>query len=227
MNNKIPVIAIDGLSGSGKGSVSKLLAKRLNWHLLDSGALYRAVALLVIEQNLSLDDLPKLISVAENMQIEFVGIDNSQSQKILLNKRDISEVIRLEDCGNLASRIAAIPEIRSVLIDRQRSLRQAPGLVADGRDMGTKVFKDANLKIFLTADPEERAKRRLLQLQDLGISATLSSVLADLKARDLRDSERPVSPLKPDADAVIIDTTKLSIDEVLQQILAHVKSMHN
>ena len=221
----IPVITIDGPSGAGKGAVSSLLAERLGWHFLDSGAIYRALALVVIRKKIPQDNISMLVAVEKELNIQFVKQPGS-SQKIMLVGEDITNAIRQEECGNVASRISGFPEVRAVLIARQHSFCQSPGLVADGRDMGTVVFPKAAFKFFLTASVRERARRRLLQLQDQGINATLDEILKDLAARDERDFKRAVSPLKPDPDAVIIDTTKLSIDEVLQQILAHVKNMH-
>lgn len=220
----IPVVTIDGTSGAGKGEISRLLAAELTWHLLDSGAIYRALALLVIRKRIALDNIPLLVISGKELEVQFVT-SSGASQKTILAGQDVTMAIRSAECGDLASKIAAIPEVRAVLIQHQRSLRRLPGLVADGRDMGTVVFPDALLKIFLTASVKERARRRLLQLQDQGINATLDTVLMDLEARDERDIKRVVSPLKPDPAAVIIDTTKFGINEVLQQILAHVKNM--
>jgi len=225
MTKNIPVIAIDGPCGSGKGAVSKMLAEKLGWHLLDSGAIYRILTLAVMRKNIPLDDVDALVEAGRGLNIEFINLPD-KPQKILLDGEDITTAIRQEECGINASKISSYAEIRSLLIEYQRSFRKPPGLVADGRDMGTVVFPDASLKVFLTATVEERAKRRLLQLQSQGISATLSTVLEELAARDKRDANRSVAPMKPDIDAVIIDTTKLSINEVLQQILAHVNNMH-
>lgn len=222
--NKIPVITIDGPSGVGKGAISQLLANSLHWHFLDSGAIYRALALVVIEHKLAMDDQRMLADIGRGLDVEFIT-SVGLPQKIMLNGKDVSLAIRAEECAGIASKIAALPEVRMALIECQRSFCRLPGLVADGRDMGTVVFPDAKLKLFLTADLEERAKRRLLQLQDQNINATLDTVLGDLASRDKRDSARVIAPLKPDSAAVIIDTTKLSIDEVLQQVLAHVKGM--
>lgn len=220
--NNIPIITIDGSSGSGKGAISYLLAKKLNWHLLDSGAVYRVLAFASMKKHISSNDIPALISLAKNLNIEFIS-HGEVAQKIIFEGEDVTTLIRQEECGNVASKIASFPEVRAILVDYQRSFCKVPGLIADGRDMGTVIFPDAMVKIFLTAAVEERAKRRLLQLQDQGINATLGDVLRDLVARDKRDCNRLVSPLKPHPAAMIIDTTKLSINEVLQQVLVHVK----
>lgn len=220
----VPVITIDGTSSAGKGVISRLLAERLQWHFLDSGAIYRVLALVAMRNKIPIDDIPLLVAAAKDLNIHFIS-QPELPPKVILTDEDVTSIIRQEEYGNVASRISSFQEVRSILIAKQRSFCNFPGLVADGRDMGTVVFPNARLKFFLTASAEERAKRRLLQLQDQGINATLSTILADLTARDQRDCKRVVSPLKPDPAAMIIDTTKLSIDEVLQKILAHVKSM--
>lgn len=210
----IPVITIDGPSGSGKGTVGELLAKKLEWHFLDSGALYRALALTALKQRINLTDASSLKELAVNLDIEFI-----LDCKIILKGQDVSREIRTEKCGLAASKVAVLPEIRKVLLKRQRDFRQKPGLVADGRDMGAVVFPDAQLKIFLTASQKERAERRYRQLQEQGINVSLHDVFQDLLNRDRRDELRNVAPLKPASDAKIIDTTKLSIDKVLRKIL--------
>jgi CMP/dCMP kinase len=220
----VPLITIDGPSGSGKGAIGKLLAEKLEWGFLDSGAVYRVLALSIIINNIQLDDVSALVSVAKTLNAEFINLPKSP-QKIILNNEDVTSLIRSEECGIVASKIATIGEVRTAINSFLQGFDKLPGLVADGRDMGTVVFPHAGLKIFLTATPEERAQRRLLQLQDKGIDATLGSVLQDLVERDARDERRVISPLRPDPTAVIIDTTKLSIDEVLRIILAHVKNM--
>lgn len=223
--HEIPVITIDGLSGSGKGTIGQLLAENLSWHFLDSGAIYRILALELLTHKVSITDLAAVTRIANNLNIKFIPNPGSPP-KIILNGVEVTTLIRSSECGNLASKIAAISGVRALLLESQRAFCKLPGLAADGRDMGTVVFPYAQLKIFLVADLNIRGERRLQQLQAQGINATLSNVLQDLAARDGRDSDRVCSPLKPDPAAVIVDTTKLKIDEVLQQILAHVNNMH-
>jgi len=206
----IPVITIDGPSGSGKGTVGELLAKKLGWRFLDSGALYRALALTALKRDVDLTDVFSLKELAINLDIEFI-----LDCRILLKGQDVSREIRTEECSLAASKVAVLPEIRKVLLKRQRDFRQKPGLVADGRDMGTVVFPDAQLKIFLIASQKERAERRYRQLQEQKINVSLHDVFQDLQKRDKRDELR----LKPASDAKVIDTTKLSIDKVLRKIL--------
>lgn len=222
----IPVVTIDGPSSAGKGALSKRLAEKLGWHFLDSGAIYRVLGFALIAKNIPSSDIPAIINVAKTLEVSFTPKAGSFTQVVKYAGQDVTHAIREQKCGEVASKIASLPEVRSILVGLQRSFLKSPGLVADGRDMGTVVFPRAKLKIFLTASIEERAKRRLLQLQEQGINATLDTVLEDLAARDRRDRDRVVSPLVPDADAVIIDNTKLTIDEVLQQVLAHVKNVH-
>jgi len=218
-----PIITIDGPSSSGKGTIGKALAEKLGLNFLDSGAVYRVLALVILKKNIPLDDVDALVDAVNALQVTFVD-QPQENQKVILEGEEVTSSIRSEECGLVASKIATIAEIRTALVLFLRGFNKPPGLVADGRDMGTVVFPNATLKIFLTASPEERAKRRLLQLQARGINATLPSVLQGLTERDLRDESRTVSPLKPDPTAVIIDTTKLSIDEVLQAIIsAYVK----
>ena len=215
--SEIPVIAIDGPSGSGKGAISQWLAGRLRWHLLDSGALYRLLALAAQQQAVDPADADALVGLALKMDIEF-DAQGAGGVITFLSGKDVSMALRTEDCGRDASRVAAIPAVRSALLDRQRAFRQPPGLVADGRDMGTVVFPDAVLKIFLTASPGERARRRHKQLNQKGISANLAALSEEIRARDERDQKRAVSPLKPANDAVILDTTHLSIEQVCQTV---------
>lgn len=224
MTTNIPIITIDGPSGSGKGTISKLLAEKLGWHFLDSGAVYRVLALSIIKNNVKLDDIPALINLAKSLNAEFIDYPGLV-QKIIFEKEDVTDAIRYEECGVMASKVAAIAEVRAALTSFLQGFSRLPGLVADGRDMGTKIFPNAQLKIFLTASVEERAKRRLLQLQGSGINATLVAVLQALMERDARDASRVAAPLKPDPAAVIVDTTKLSIYEALQLILAHAKTI--
>ena len=208
-----PVIAIDGPSASGKGTVAQAVASALGWHYLDSGALYRLVALAALRSGTALFDKSALGAMAANLDAEFCGCE------ILLNKQIVTEDIRSEECGNAASAVAAIPEVREGLLQRQRAYRQAPGLVADGRDMGSVVFPDARLKVFLTATAETRAERRYKQLIDKGIVATLQSLLRDLKERDARDQSRSVAPLQQNPDARLLDTTGMSVATATGQVL--------
>ena len=216
----IPVIAIDGPSGSGKGTLSRLLAAKLGWHFLDSGALYRLVALAARHHAVSLEDEVSLQTLAAHLDVEFEAVDGGVESRIVLEGEDVTQTIRAEQVGRDASQVAALPAVRQALLQRQRACRVSPGLVADGRDMGTAVFPDAGLKVFLTASREERARRRYNQLNEKGIDANLQRILSDLETRDTRDSERSVSPLRPAEDAVVIDTTGVTIDDVVTQILA-------
>jgi CMP/dCMP kinase len=206
MPNEIPVLTIDGPSGSGKGTISLAVAKRLGWHYLDSGALYRAVGVAAGWADLDLDDAGALVRCTFDTDIGF--------------RDDATDELRTETAGAAASAIAAIPAVRAALKDRQRAFRQAPGLVADGRDMGTVIFPDAGIKVFLTASAEERAERRYKQLKDKGVSVTLDGLLREILARDARDANRAVAPLRPAEDAVRIDTTGLGIEAVVERVLA-------
>ena len=212
----IPVITIDGPSGSGKGTVAVRIAEELGFTLLDSGALYRSVGIAALRDEIDLRDHQQIAELARHLNIEF-GVSSPDS--VWLDGEDVSLEIRTDIGSELASQIGAIPAAREALYERQLAFRKAPGLVADGRDMGTVVFQDAIIKIYLTARPEERAQRRYKQLIDKGIDASLPDLLRDLKERDARDSERPISPLKPAKDAVVLDTTDLHIDQVVEQVL--------
>ena len=213
--NYIPVIAIDGPSASGKGTVAQRVAAKLGFHYLDSGALYRLVALVAMRSGADLGDEKKLSEVARDLDVVFKG------SEIQLGSEDVADAIRSEACGNVASRIAAYPAVRAALLARQRAFRQLPGLVTDGRDMGSVVFPEAALKIFLTASAEARAERRYKQLMAKGIDANIATLLQDIQERDARDSNRSVAPLQLGADTNLLDTTSLSIaqavDSVLQQ----------
>jgi len=218
VDTDIPVIAIDGPGGSGKGTITTRLANHLGWHFLDSGALYRLTALAVMKEQAELDDEATLGEIAAKLNIRFET--EGGSVRALLDEEDVSDRLRQEDTGVLASRIAAIPAVRAALAGRQRRFRQFPGLVADGRDMGTVIFPDARLKIFLTASAEIRAERRYKQLKDKGESVNLTRLLREIKARDLRDQSRSVAPLRPAEDAVIIDSTNMNIDEVFDKVVS-------
>lgn len=216
----VTVIAIDGPSGSGKGSIALMVARRLGFHVLDSGALYRLLALQAIGQGIAADDEAALAAVAADLPASFEEGAPGEPARVLLAGRDVGDRIREEDVGQFASRIAAFPAVRSALLDRQRAFAGTPGLVADGRDMGTVVFPAAPLKIFLDADVEERARRREKQLLGQGVSANFARLVDELRARDDRDRNRPVAPLRPAADAVVIDSTHLGREEVFQQVMA-------
>ncbi len=214
------MITIDGPSGSGKGTLSRLVAGRLGWHFLDSGALYRLVALAARHHAVLLEDEVSLTTLAAHLDVEFEAVDGGVDCRIVLEGEDVDNAIRTEQCGRDASVVAALPTVRQALLERQRAFQVVPGLVADGRDMGTVVFPEAKLKLFLTASREERARRRYNQLNEKGIDANLQRILSDLETRDARDSERSVSPLRPANDAVVVDTTGIAINDVVMQILA-------
>lgn len=220
--SKVPVITIDGASGTGKGTICLLLANHLGWHVLDSGALYRVLAFAAQKQNVALDDESALEQLAESLPVRFVDREKGLPDIILENK-PVTDAIRTEQVGNGASIVAALPAVRSALLNRQRAFRQPPGLVADGRDMGTIVFPDAELKIFLMASPKERALRRYHQLKVKGLNVTLSQLELELQERDKRDQGRAVAPLRPAIDAVCIDTDALTIEQVIERILYEIK----
>lgn len=221
MNSKAPVITVDGPGGTGKGTLCGHLSEILGWHLLDSGALYRVLGYAVQQKQVNLEDIPSLVKTAHELDLDFKK--SGELVSVLLEGKDISAQIRTEESGNIASKVAAIPEVRVALFERQQSFRQSPGLVADGRDMGTVIFPDADLKIFLTASPEVRARRRYKQLKEKGNDANLAHLLEEIAERDRRDSQRQVAPLKPAEDAVIIDTSDLSIEQVIAKVLTLVK----
>jgi cytidylate kinase len=214
----VPVITIDGPSGSGKGTVSRAVAKALGWSLLDSGALYRLVALGGRRASISLDDGPALGQLAGRIGIQF-GSDSAGNEVVWLDGQDVTRAIRTEEAGSDASKVAALPVVRAALLDRQRRFAVAPGLVADGRDMGTVVFPHARPKIFLTASPAERALRRYKQLKEKGVAANLAALSLEIAERDRRDSTRTASPLVASADATMLDTTGMSVDGVIGRVL--------
>ena len=219
--SKIPVITIDGPGGSGKGTISTSLSVFLGFHLLDSGALYRLAALAAIKQGISLDNEIALGEVAEGLNISFVT--NENGVRTMLDDEDVSDALRYESTGTAASKIASMPAVRAALVKRQRRFLRPPGLVADGRDMGTVIFPGAELKVFLTASAEIRAERRYKQLKEKGEKVKLSRLFREIKARDLRDQSRSIAPLRPAEDAVIIDSSELSINEVLDIVKAMIK----
>jgi len=211
---------VDGPGGSGKGTITQMLARKLGWHLLDSGALYRLTALAAERQGVALDNEPALVAVAASLDVTFEPTPPGEPAKVLLAGEDVNAAIRTEQCGNNASKVAVMQSVRDALLQRQRDFRQAPGLVADGRDMGTVVFPDAPVKIFLTASAEERAQRRFSQLLQAGVDVSIANVLEEIRVRDERDMNRSAAPLKPADDAQVIDSTGLSIEEVLDRCMA-------
>ena len=218
-----PVITVDGPSGSGKGTLCQHLAQHLGWSLLDSGALYRLVGLAGVKHGIPLDAEAPLSELARNLDVRFEPGVAGEPTAVVLEGEDVSDEVRSESSGALASQVAVLPRVREALLGRQKAFATAPGLVADGRDMGTVVFTGAPLKIFLIASAEERAERRYKQLINKGESVSLAALLEDIRARDKRDSEREVAPLKPAEDAVILDSSGLGIDEVFDHVLALVR----
>lgn len=211
--NEVPIITVDGPSGSGKGTISQRVAEALGWHFLDSGAIYRVLGLMASRAGIGGDDVDKLVLMAENMPLSFDG------DRVLLAQEEVTDAIRTETAGNQASKVAAIPRVREALLAWQRNYARAPGLVADGRDMGTVVFPQAQVKIFLTASPEERAKRRYKQLKGKGLGVNLAGLIEEIRERDERDSQRAVAPLRASASALSLDSTNLTIDEVYTQVM--------
>jgi cytidylate kinase len=219
----VPVLTIDGPSGSGKGTISRLVADRLAWRMLDSGALYRAVGYVAGAEGLDLSDAEAVTRCALSTKIRFKAALDGGETHVLVNGHDATDELRTETAAAAASAIASIPSVRQALVELQLSFRKAPGLVADGRDMGTVIFPDAQYKVFLTASAQERARRRYKQLKEKGLSVTLASLLREIEARDARDASRTVAPLKPAADAVLVDTTGMDIDSVVAKVLAVVQ----
>jgi cytidylate kinase len=219
--HQYPVITIDGASGTGKGTVSQLLAAHLGWNFLDSGALYRVLAIAAQKHSVALDNEKALEVLGEHLDVQFIA-NPDKSPQIILESEDITTTIRTELVGNMASIVAALPAVRASLLSRQRAFRETPGLVTDGRDMGTVVFPDAEYKFFLTASPEIRAARRHKQLKEQGLDVNLGGLLEELRLRDKRDSERAIAPLKPAEDAIIIDTDHLPVPQVVTKILEEI-----
>ena len=220
----IPVLTIDGPSGVGKGTVAYIMSQKLHWNLLDSGAIYRAFAVAATNREIEIDNVDDLLKLAINLDLKFQSDPDQNNLNIYLDNVEISAELRTEKTAELASNYAMIGPLRKSLLLRQQKFKQLPGLVADGRDMGTVVFSDAPFKVFLTADVEERAKRRLKQLHDKGIAGNISHTLEEVQKRDERDANRKHSPLKPAKDALIIDTTNLTINEVVTKVMALVKA---
>jgi cytidylate kinase len=220
----IPVLTIDGPSGSGKGTISRAVADTLGWHLLDSGALYRAVGFAAGEEGIDLSDAEAVTRCAETTKITFRDPQDGGETRVIVNGHDATDELRTETAGGAASAIAAIPSVRTALFEKQRAFRRVPGLVADGRDMGTVVFADAPYKVFLTASAGERARRRYKQLKEKGLNVTLSSLLREIEARDERDANRKVAPLRPASGALIVDTTGMPVAEVVAKVLSAVRS---
>ncbi|KMJ46521.1 (d)CMP kinase [Xenorhabdus khoisanae] len=217
-----PVITVDGPSGAGKGTLCQALAEALNWQLLDSGAIYRVLALAAIHHQVDIQSEDALVPLAANLDVRFVPANGKL--RVILEGEDVSNEIRTETVGNTASQAATFPRVREALLRRQRAFRISPGLIADGRDMGTVVFPDAPVKIFLDASAEERARRRMLQLQEKGFSVNFERLLSEIQERDFRDRNRAAAPLVPAQDALILDSTSMSIEEVIDKALTYAKN---
>ena len=218
-----PVITVDGPSGTGKGTLCSRISRWLHWNLLDSGALYRILALLAQRENIAVSDAAGVAGLARGLDVQFIAATGNDSIKVILNGMDVGAQIRREDCGNAASSLAEHAEVREAILGWQRSFQRPPGLVADGRDMGTVVFPAAELKVFLTASPQERAKRRYKQLNAKGIDVNFSQLMVDIAERDNRDKQRILSPLKPAEGAVVIDTSACEIEDVFAQVATLIK----
>ncbi|WP_418358789.1 MULTISPECIES: (d)CMP kinase [Shewanella] len=223
MSDRSPVITVDGPSGAGKGTICQLLAQHLGWHLLDSGAIYRVLALAAIHHDVELENEEALTLLAAHLDVQFLTGNDNDAIKVILEGEDVTTTIRTQECSNAASKVAALPRVREALLRRQRAFSVAPGLVADGRDMGTVVFSKAPVKIFLTASAEERAQRRYNQLQDKGFDVKIDRLLAEIIERDDRDINRAASPLVPAEDALVIDTSGIGIEDVLKRVLEYVE----
>ncbi|MBO1255091.1 (d)CMP kinase [Alteromonas sp. 5E99-2] len=221
----MPVVTVDGPSGAGKGTLSALIADELKWHFLDSGAIYRVLAVASIHHGIQTDDEEALVPLATGLDVSFV-CENGMN-RVILEGEDVSDDIRTEEVGSVASKVAALPRIREALLRRQRAFRDEPGLVADGRDMGTVVFPDAEAKIFLTASAEARAQRRFDQLKAKGLDVSIARLLSDIQARDERDSSRSVAPLVAADDALLLDSTELNIEQVFEKAIDFIKAKLN
>jgi len=219
MQESVPVITIDGPSGAGKGTVARIVAEQLGWHLLDSGAIYRVLAVAIQHHHIEVEEEEPLIPIAAHLDVQF-DISGEGESKVILEGEDVTDSIRTEEIGALASKVAAFPRVREALLRRQRAFSIMPGLVADGRDMGTVVFIDAPVKVFLTASAEERAQRRFNQLKDKGFDVKIGRLLDDIRQRDERDQNRTVAPLVPAEGALLVDSTDLSIQEVVNKVLS-------
>ncbi|RUO31710.1 cytidylate kinase [Aliidiomarina sedimenti] len=221
MSANPPVITIDGPSGSGKGTISRMLADKLGWYLLDSGAIYRVLAVASLHHNFGPQDEESLVALATDLDVKFIANDETGLTHVILEGEDVTMAIRTQEVANQASKIAALPRVREALLRRQRAFREMPGLVADGRDMGTVVFPDAEAKIFLTASAEERARRRFNQLQEKGMDANMDALVTEIRERDERDMNRSAAPLKPAEGSLMLDSTAMSIDKVLDEVLQY------